>query len=754
VAIISRSKTSTLRNILSTEKIEKARRPFLTFLKVSFAIGFALAGIGIGFLYAQLQELPDIKLLQTTSPSQATRIYDVNGELVSQLWLEQRTLVSLDKVPQPLQDAFISIEDERFYRHIGVDPIGVMRAFITNIRSGGERLQGGSTLTQQLARNLFLTHEKTFTRKVREILLALQIERNYSKKEILEMYLNQIYLGEGAYGVESAARSYFGKHVEDLTLPECAYLATLPKAPNDYDAYKHPLEALSRRNLVLNAMADHGYITQQEATDAKNTPIELKKIEVQNAPYFVEYVRDELVSRYGDNVVYKGGLSVYTTLDLKMQEAAQKALSDGVANAEVVARKNRLTNIPVDQPIQGALLAMDPHTGAIRAMIGGIDYRKSVFNRAIQAHRQPGSAFKPFIYAAAIENGYTMADVFLDTPVVYPDPITGQPWRPTNFSGKFRGATTLHTALMYSINVVTIKLLEKLGIQPVVNMARRLGITTPIKPNLTLGLGTSEVTLAEMVQAFSALDNQGVRVEPFGILTVKDASGKVLETNSPTGEQVLDPDVAYIMVHTMKDVIDNGTGRIIRRLGFSYPAAGKTGTTNDNVDAWFIGFTPSLTCGVWIGYDERQSLGKKQTGGEAAAPIWAEFMKAAMEGKPAEDFQPPKGRENDFVQKKICLDSGLLATTFCPRTRVEVFKKETAPTRLCNLHSGVEGEGAVPGETGSEGVSTQPGDILGMDQPVIKSAPVSASATPGEEEEPTNGKKPAGAQEAYPDEGF
>ncbi|HJT23159.1 MAG TPA: transglycosylase domain-containing protein, partial [bacterium] len=415
---------------MSTEKIEKARRPFLTFLKVSFGICFALAGIGIGFLYAQLQELPDIKLLQTTSPSQATRIYDVNGELVSQLWLEQRTLVPLKETPKDLQNAFIAIEDDRFYRHIGIDPIGMARAFIQNIRSGGERVQGGSTLTQQLARNLFLTHEKTFTRKIREILLALQIERNYSKDEILEMYLNQIYLGEGAYGVESAARSYFGKHVGELTLPECAYLATLPKAPNDYDAYKHPLEALARRNLVLNAMADHGYITQQEATDAKNTPIELKKIEVQNAPYFVEYVRDQLVSRYGDNAVYKGGLSVYTTLDMKMQEAAQKALSEGVANAEVVARKNRLTNIPVDQPIQGALLAMDPHTGAIRAMIGGIDYRKSVFNRAIQAKRQPGSSFKPIIYAAAIENGYTMADVFLDTPVVFPDPTTGQPWRP------------------------------------------------------------------------------------------------------------------------------------------------------------------------------------------------------------------------------------------------------------------------------------------------------------------------------------
>jgi penicillin-binding protein 1A len=403
---------------------------------------------------------------------------------------------------------------------------------------------------------------------------------------------------------------------------------------------------------------------------------------------------------------------------------------------------------------------MDPHTGAIRAMIGGIDYRRSVFNRAIQAHRQPGSAFKPIIYAAAIENGYTMSDVFLDSPVEFPDPVTGKPWRPTNFSEKFKGPTTLHTALMYSINVVTIKLLDKLGIQPVVSMARRLGITTPIKPNLTLGLGTSEVTLAEMVQAFSTFANQGVRVEPFGILSVQDSSGHVLENNSPVGQEVLDPDVAYIMVNTMKDVIDHGTGRIIRRLGFTYPAAGKTGTTNDNVDTWFIGFTPDISCGVWLGYDERQSLGKKQTGGEAAAPIWAEFMKAAMAGKPMKDFEPPKNSEGDFVHKKICLDTGLLASARCPRTRDEIFRKETAPTKLCTLHSG-SGSGVAGEETvGDNGSGTSGGgDILEMEaQPIVKAEPTavaSPGATPEEETQPeTPSKTPTGDEEAYPDEGF
>ena len=738
---------------------EKPKKSFANILKILFFIAFALLGVVGGVLYAQLQELPDIANLNDFKTSEATHIYDINGNLISQLWLEQRTIVPLEQIPQTLQNAVIATEDERFYQHWGIDVIGVARAFLVNIASGGLR-EGASTITQQLARTLFLTQEKTLSRKIREALLSIQIEKNYSKKQILEMYLNDIYYGEGAYGVESASRSYFGKHLADLSLPECAMLAGLPKSPNHFDPYKFPLEALKRRNLVLDRMSANNYITEQDATDAKNVPIELKKIEVQNAPYFVEYVRQQLEARYGSNAVYKGGLAVYTTLDMKLQEAAQRALAHGLDNAEILERKNRLSNIPIDQPIQGALLAIDPHTGAIRAMIGGVDYHKSVFNRAIQARRQPGSAFKPIIYTAAIENGYTMADVFLDSPVVYPDPITGKPWRPLNFSDKFRGPTTLHTALMYSINVVTIKLLEKLGIQPVVSVARRLGITSPIKPNLSLGLGTSEVSLEEMVQAFSVFPNQGVRVEPFAILTVKDGSGHILENNTPVAESVLDPMVAYIMVHTMKDVIDNGTGRIIRRLGFTYPAAGKTGTTNDNVDAWFIGFTPDLTCGVWVGYDERQSLGKKQTGGETAAPIWAEFMKAATEGTTPKDFEPPKNADEELVTKKICLTSGLLAGPYCSDVRDEVFKKETAPTKYCTIHTG---NGAslpsADNSTGNSSGAQTNGDILEMDsQPVVKAEAVAsvtpdASATVEATPTVTIEKKPGG-ESAYPDEGF
>ncbi len=736
--------------------IEKPKNSFSTGLRFFFYAVFGVLGIAGGVLYAQLQELPDISNLNEFKPSEATRIYDINNNLISQLWLEQRTIVTLDKIPLTLQNAVIAIEDQRFYQHWGIDPVGILRAFVVNVSAGGVR-QGASTLTEQLAKNLFLTRERTLSRRFREALLSLQIEKNYSKKQILEMYLNDIYYGEGAYGVESAARTYFGKHLEDLTLSECALLAGIPKSPTNFDPYKYPLESLKRRNTVLNEMAGASFISLQEATEAKNMPIELKKIEVQNAPYFVEFVRQQLEARYGSNAVYKGGLSVYTTLDIKLQEAAQKALAHGVENAEILARKTRMTNIPVTQPIQGALLAMDPHTGAIRAMIGGVDYRKSVFNRAIQAHRQPGSAFKPIIYTAAIENGYTMADVFLDSPIVYQDPTTGKPWKPVNFSDKFRGPTTLHTGLMYSINVVTIKLLEKLGIQPVVSVARRLGITTPIKPNLSLGLGTSEVTLEEMVQAFSVFPNQGVRVEPFGILTVKDASGHVLENNTPVGESVLDPMGAYIMVNTMKDVIDHGTGRIIRRLGFAYPAAGKTGTTNENVDAWFIGYTPDLTCGVWVGYDERHSLGKRQTGGETAAPVWAEFMKAATAGTSPKDFEPPKGAQTELVKNKVCLDSGLLATAFCPRTRDELFKKETVPIKTCNLHeNGVISSTNTDITTGNSNASSG-GDILEMEsQPVVKAGvPTPTTPSPTEGAAPvTVEKKPTTDQETYPDQGF
>jgi penicillin-binding protein 1A len=718
-------------------------KPTSFWLKLGFFFLFALAGILLGVLYAHLRELPDITNLIDYKPAQTTRIYDSNGNLISQLALEQRTIIPLEQVPQNLQNAVIGIEDERFYRHWGIDPIGIARAFLINVRHGGTR-QGASTITQQLARNLFLTSERTMARKIREALLSFQIERNFTKKQILEMYMNQIYYGEGAYGVESASRTYFGKHAMDLSLAECAMMAGLPKAPSTYSPYKNPLNALSRRNIVLNRMADLGFISLQQATEAKNEPLELKKIEVQNAPYFVEYVRQQLEATYGANAVYKGGMIVFTTLDMKMQDTAQKTVNRGIEEAEKRARRLRQTSVPITQPIQGALLAIDPHTGAIRAMVGGRDYRSSVFNRTVQANRQPGSAFKPIIYAAAIENGYTMSDVILDAPIVYPDPVTGREWRPANYTGKFRGPTTLHTALMFSINVVTIKLLEKLGTGPVVNLARRLGLSSAIAPNLSLGLGTSEVTMLEMVQAFSVFANQGVRVEPYAIQEVKDSSGRLLESHTPAAQEVLDPQMAYIMVNTLKDVIDKGTGRIVSKMGFTRPAAGKTGTTNNNIDAWFIGFTPQLSCGVWLGYDERQSLGPKQTGGTAAAPIWASFMKEVHVGIEVKDFVMP----DNIVSKKICVDTGLTAGPRCYKSMVELFKKDTAPIKSCHIHGGGTGATSLDSYTSSSDAPAL--DILEMEAHTSYApvAPTSADATQGM---PT--PTPA-ALDSYEDEGF
>ncbi len=721
----------------------KPTRKGPTWIKMLFLAFFLACGAVLGVLYAYLRELPDLEAFN--DPPQATKVFDVNGQLISQLWLEQRTLISLSKVPQGLQDAVLATEDIRFYKHWGIDLFGIARAFFVNVRAG-HVVEGGSTITQQLARNLFLTREQTLSRKVREALLALQIERNFSKKQILEMYLNQIYFGHGAYGVESAARTYFGKHAEELSLDESAMLAGLPKAPTNYDPYKNPLDALQRRNKVLSNMAEEGFISQQEASETKNAPLELKKIEVQTAPYFVEYVRQQLEAKYGTHMVYKGGLSVYTTLDLSVEEAAQKALSRGLADAENVARRSRTGGLPNQQPIQGALLALDVKTGAIRAMIGGRDFRESVFNRSVQAERQPGSSFKPIVYAAALENGFTFADVFLDSPAVYNDPSTGKEWRPANYTGKFRGPTTLHTALMFSINMVTLKLLEKVGIQPVVNLARRLGISTKITPNLSLGLGTSECTLIEMVDAFDVFANQGIRVEPFSILSVKDGSGRILENNSPVAQEVLDPQTAYLVTHTLKDVIDQGTARIVRRLGFTRPAAGKTGTSNNNIDAWFIGYTPDLICGVWVGYDERQSLGGHQTGGSTAAPIWEEFMKTATQGSQVKDFTEPE----DIESKKICMETGLVAGPRCPRIRVELFKKGTAPTKVCTLHGAVSTDAS---QVGAASTGTG-GDLLEMEAaPPVAVSTVTNGVTVITTVEPTPVPQ-TNAEQNYQDAGF
>jgi len=649
--------------------------------------GFIIAaavGMAGGLVFTSLEDMPDIVDLGRYTASPATKLYD-NGtppELISQLAIEQRTFVPMTRMPRGLLDAIVSIEDERFYSHWGLDLWGIARASVVNLVSRRVK-EGGSTLTQQLARTLFLTQERTIQRKIKEALLAFQIERKYKKEEILEMYLNQIYLGHGAYGVEQAARTYFGKHVEEMTLPECAMLAGIPRSPTNYSPRVDMARALARRALVLQKMSGLGFITKEEATDAAQTPLQLRQTETKNAPYFAAHVRQYLENTYGSQAVYRGGLSVLTTLNQRYQTIAQKAVEQGLESAERLVRASWRSTAPTDAlRLQAALVAMDPRTGAILAMVGGRNFQLSEFNRATQAKRQPGSSFKPYIYVTAFMNGFRPSDIIDDAPQQFPG-RDGKSWQPSNFERKFFGPTSLRRALSMSRNVVTAKLLNKVGVRTVIAQAKKFGFSGPFRDDLTLSLGTSEVGLLEAVSAFSVFANGGIRADPYSIKLVKDGQGNILEQHRPSMTSVVQPQVAYQMISILQDTIDFGTARVVRRLGFTRPAAGKTGSTNDFTDAWFVGSTPSLVCGVWVGYDDRRSLGKNMTGGLIAAPVWASFMAEALESTPREDFTRPSG----LVTVAIDPTSGLLATGECKRAVSEIFEEGNVPTQSCDRHN-------------------------------------------------------------------
>ncbi len=646
----------------------------------------------IGLLMAFYLDLPPLADLENYKPSLASKIYDEKGTLIAQLFIEQRSLVPLKKIPELLKKTIIIIEDEGFYSHLGISPVSMLRAFLVNMIQG-RVAQGGSTITQQLAKNLFLTQERTFSRKIKEVMLSFKIEYCYTKDEILEMYLNQINMGSGAYGVEAAARTYFGKNVERLTLPECALLAGLPRAPNKYSPYKNAYKAKMRRNRILDRLLKKDVITKKEAEAAKLAPIEIHRIEQKNAPYFVEYVRQQLEETYGSNVIYKGGLSVYTSLDMQMQEYAQKAVARGLEEAEIkIAKEN---GIPVENifdaefrknlPIQASFIALDPKTGYIKAMIGGRDFSESEYNRAVQAKRQPGSAFKPFIYATALDNSFTPADIIVDAPMSINEK-DGQVWKPENYEKKFFGPTTLRKALTLSRNIVTLKLLMKVGTSSVVSYANKMGIKSQLHKNLSLAFGTSEVTLLELTSAYSTFPNLGVKVEPLCILTVKDSTGKILEENQPRLQDVLKPESAYLMTSMLESVVNEGTASRIRGNGITFNCAGKTGTTDNQADVWFIGFTSDLIAGCWVGFDNRRSLGSWISSSNTPVPIWGEFMKEVYKGKPPEPFtKPPK-----VVTVKIDPDSGMLYSPKCKRSLKEVFIEGTAPVEICNKHENIE----------------------------------------------------------------
>ncbi len=651
---------------------------------LTIAILGAFIGLGLlgGIFIAYMQEVPEVADLKNYKPNMSTAVYDEKGGMITQLYDEQRTVVRLADIPVNLQNAVISKEDPRFFQHSGFDIKGIFRATINNVIHG-KIVEGASTITQQLARNLFLNREKTFTRKIKEAILALQIEKYYTKKEIIELYCNQIYFGNSAYGVEAAARTYFGKHIYELTLPECAMLAALPQSPSGSNPYKHPEIALEKRNIVLDKMAERGYITEQERDASKASPIALSKLEVKNAPYFVEYVRQQLETTYGSSIIYKGGLRVNTTLNGAMQNTAQEIFNFRIKDLQDRIERNRGKKL--DAPLQGAMLAMEPSTGKIFVMIGGVDYSKSEFNRSVQALRQTGSSFKPIVYTSAIASGFRVSDVIMDSPIVYKN-VDGTDWKPENFSGKFGGPMILLNGLTYSKNIVTVKLLSKIGTGTVKKYARAMGITSPLTSDLTLGLGSSSLSLMEMVTAFCPLANGGSKVTPMSILNVKDSNGKDLEVNTPRIEQAIPDTTAYIMTYMLENVVNKGTGKTVRNMGFSGPCAGKTGTTNDFTDAWYIGYTPDLVVGIWIGFDNKQSMGKNMVGGTIAAPIWAEFMLNTASSS-TKEFPVP----DNIIFKKICTKSGLLATAACTgaNTVDAPFIEGTEPTKPCNYHTAV-----------------------------------------------------------------
>jgi penicillin-binding protein 1A len=665
--------------------------------------------------------LPSVSALESFEPSHGTKVFDDADELVTEFHVERRIFTPLAQIPKPLTDAIIATEDARFYSHYGIDPFGVLRAIYQNFRHG-RIVEGGSTITQQLAKVLFLTPDKSLDRKLKEAVLALELERRYTKDRLLEIYLNQIYFGHGAFGVEAAARTYFGKPVGELTLAESALLAGLPKAPTSYSPFDRPDVAKRRRATVLARMVDVGTLKADEAKRAAATALKLVPPERRRTTgqYYLEYVQQLLEQQYSADVVFKGGLQVYTTLSPTMQLRAEQALREGLRALETRSARaaEKAAAPPVTERPEGALLAIEPQTGYIKAMVGGFDFFKSEFNRAVQARRQPGSAFKPFVYIAALEAGFTPASVVDDSPVEYAVGPRGKPWKPDNYDRKFRGPVTFQRALEESINVAAVKVQERVGIRRTLEVARRLGVESPLSENLSIALGTSDLTLLELTSAYGALANRGSWVPPTAIRYVLDAQGKLLEENVPEGKQAMSPELAYVATHMLTGTVERGTGVAARVLG--RPVAAKTGTTNDYSNAWFIGFTPQLVTGVWVGHDRPRSLGRDETGSRAAIPIWTAFMASALQGMPAQDFPVPEG----VVLVPVDLDPG----GECARPVTMAFLAGTEPRSACGAARAAATSG-VPPLTPSGAASAAPA--------VSASGPASSGAPlDGAREEP------------------
>lgn len=732
---------------------------------------FWLILIGLGFYF--FSEIPPVTELKQYKPNLISRVYSSEGELIGEYYTERRIAVPIEKVPPLLIKAFIAAEDSRFFEHHGMDVRGILRAAIKNILAGGY-VQGGSTITQQVARAIFLSKEKTIGRKIKELILAYILDKKFTKEEILQLYLNHIYLGNGAYGVEMAAQDYFGKSMKNLNLAECALLAGLPKAPSLYSPFKNPGKARFRRSYVLNRMYELGYITEEEMKKADSTPLPLENKRIKNLSYnshLSEYIKQKLIEKYGEEAVLKNGLTVFTSINASFQRQAFEAIDYGLRELDKrqgfrgaienisedkfenftkngpqviddlhiskytkalviepqikqkryllkvgafdvflpfsnltwalnkkkhetllkkgdivsvkflsISKKEILVSLEQDPLVEGALVSIDPNTGFIKALIGGHNFIKSQFNRAIQAKRQAGSAFKPFIYGAALEKGYTPVSIIKDEPISYN--LGFKDWTPKNYDGKFYGPTTLRHALAKSRNIVTIKLLEAIGTQYAEDFAMRSGITTPLEKNLAMALGANSVSLLEMTNSFNTFASMGKRYQPQVIVKVVDSSGNTLEENEPISEQTISPAVCYVLTSMLKSVVEEGTATAVKSLG--RPAAGKTGTTNDYVDAWYIGYTPNLVTGVWVGFDEIKPLGHLETGARAALPIWLYYSNFAESSYPAADFVVPDGVSFVDVDAK----TGLLASAASKSRRKEYFVEGTEPKEAFdpNIH--------------------------------------------------------------------
>ena len=695
----------------------------LFFILVGLAI-FASAGVVFGVVQWLRKDLVSPQTMMAIQPPVKTVVYDARGRVLHEFFNENRSAVPLAKIPRHLVNATIATEDRSFYQHWGVDLWGVARAAMTDLLHR-RRAQGGSTITQQLARNRFLTHERTWSRKLKETALAIEIERHYTKDEILQLYFNQIYFGEGAYGVEAASKTFFGKPLRELTLPECALIAGVPANPSHYSPRRRPTAAKARRAKVLRNMLTTGAITQVEFDNAMSAPLGVTPVRYSNdnAPYFVEMVRLHLDEKYGSNAVYEGGLKVYTTLDADLQQIAERALEKHVASLEADL-KSKSTLATYSPPaagtdaqrtssatpyLQAAIVAIDPRTGYLRALVGGRNWNHSNFNRATQAMRQPGSAFKPFVYTAAMDNGFHPTDVIVDEPVSFPG-AAGELYQPQNYDQRFRGAVTLRYALQQSINIPAIKLLRKVGTSLVASYARRMGIRSPVGQNLSLALGSSEVTLIELTTAYGVFANRGIRNDPLFVLKVEDKSGNVLEKNSPRPVEVLSEETASVMTSMLRSVMDHGTGYGARARGFTLPAAGKTGTMDEYRDAWFVGYIPSLVCGVWVGHDEKKVIGPGMTGTRAALPIWTNILIGATRGRPVEDFPEPAGT----TTRQVCAETGMLATDACPSVTSETFEEGAEPSEPCSSHPGRPLQvPPAPPQAGNEPAPDAPGTEQG-----------------------------------------